>query len=184
MTLLYCPVQNESPSSAQAGEALTASQRWHSAVRQRWERLRQRVGDLAIQLVDDPDVEAATWRLPADATSAGQARRLVGERLTAWAMENLSDVTQLLVSELVTNVLCHTCCGDLVVRLSAVEGLLRCEVEDSDGEMPAMTRQPASDEHEHGRGLRLLASLACCWGAERTRQGKIMWFELPAYASH
>ncbi|GLX05611.1 ATP-binding protein [Microbispora sp. NBRC 16548] len=180
MSLLFCPVRDESLSSAQGGDAPGASERRHSAVRHRWETLRQRVGDLAIQLVDDPDVEAASWRLPADATSVGRARRLVGERLSAWGMENLSDVTQLLVSELVTNVLCHTCCGDLVVRLSAVEGLLRCEVEDCDGGMPEMARPSAADEH--GRGLRLLDSLACCWGAERTRQGKIMWFELPAYA--
>ncbi|XVQ86316.1 ATP-binding protein [Microbispora siamensis] len=185
MSLIYCPVRDESlsstsPSSAQGGDSPTALSRRHSAVRHRWETLRQRVGDLAIQLVDDPDVEAASWRLPADATSVGRARRLVGERLSAWGMENLSDVTRLLVSELVTNVLCHTCCGDLVVRLSAVEGLLRCEVEDCDGTMPDMARPSACDEN--GRGLRLLDSLACCWGAERTRQGKITWFELPAYA--
>ncbi|TQS27212.1 ATP-binding protein [Microbispora sp. KK1-11] len=180
MSLLYCPVRDESSSTTRGGDAPVASQRRHSAVRHRWETLRQRVGDLAIQLVDDPDVEAASWRLPADAPSAGRARRLVGERLSAWGMENLSDVTQLLVSELVTNVLRHTCCGDLVVRLSAVEGLLRCEVEDCDGGTPEVARPSAADEH--GRGLRLLESLACCWGAERTRQGKIMWFELPAYA--
>lgn len=182
---LLISVQDEalspaSPSSRQGGDTPAAPQRRRSAVRNRWEALRKRVGDLAIQLVDDPDVETASWRLPADATSAGLARRLIHERLGAWGMENLSDVTQLLVSELVTNVLCHTCCGDLVVRLSAVEGMLRCEVEDCDDAMPEMAR-PSTGE-EHGRGLRLMDSLACCWGAERTRQGKIMWFELPVYA--
>ncbi|MEU6407764.1 ATP-binding protein [Microbispora sp. NPDC046933] len=180
MSLIYCPVREPMP-AAHGGEAATAAlRRRHFMVRHRWETLRQRVGDLAIQLVDDPDVEVASWRLPADATSAGRARRLVRERLSAWGMDKLSDVTELLVSELVTNVVCHTCCGDLVVRLSAVEGLLRCEVEDCDGAMPEMARPSAADEN--GRGLRLLDSLACCWGAERTRQGKITWFELPAYA--
>ncbi len=168
--------------SAQSGETQTARQHRHSAIRHRWDALRKRVGDLAIRLVEEPDVETASWRLPADVTSAGLARRLVHERLTTWGMEDLSDVTQLLVTELVTNVVCHTCCGDLVVRLSAVEGLLRCEVEDTDGTMPQMA-QPSSGE-EHGRGLRLMDTLACCWGAERTRQGKITWFELPAYALH
>lgn len=179
MSLIYCPVRDESP-SRQAGKAPSTPARRHAVVRHRWKTLRHRIGDLAIQIVDAPDIETASWRLPADATSAGRARRLVRERLTAWDMEELSDVTELLVSELVTNVLCHTCCGDLVVRLSAVEGLLRCEVEDCDGAMPELGRPSAGDEH--GRGLRMLDSLACCWGAERTRSGKIMWFELPAYA--
>ncbi|WP_432928596.1 ATP-binding protein [Microbispora sp. CA-135349] len=180
MSVIYCPVQDESPSSAHDGGAPAALPRRHSVIRHRWATLRQRVGDLTIRIADDLDVESASWRLPADAASAGRARRLTRERLSAWGLEKLSDVAELLVSELVTNVLCHTCCGDLVVRLSAVEGLLRCEVEDCDGVLPEMARPSAGDEN--GRGLRLLDSLACCWGAERTRQGKIMWFELPAYA--
>ncbi|WP_169985665.1 ATP-binding protein [Microbispora sp. H10836] len=180
MSLIYCPVRDEPRSLSQSDDAPATPPRRHSTVRHRWDTLRQRVGELTIRLVDEPDVEAASWRLPAHPTSVGRARRLTRERLRAWDMEKLSDTAELLVSELVTNVLCHTCCGDLVVRLSAVEGLLRCEVEDCDGALPEMARPCAGDEN--GRGLLLLDSLACCWGAERTRRGKIMWFELPAYA--
>ncbi|MEV4454844.1 ATP-binding protein [Microbispora sp. NPDC049633] len=180
MTMLYSPVRDESRSLAHGGDVPAARQRRHSSVRHRLETLRQRVGDLTIQLVDEPDVDEASWRLPAHPASVGRARRLTRERLRTWDMEKLSDTVELLVSELVTNVLCHTCCGDLVVRLSAVEGLLRCEVEDCDGALPEVARPCAGDEN--GRGLLLLDSLACCWGAQRTRRGKIMWFELPAYA--
>ena len=180
MSLIYSPVGYEPPSLSHGGDTPADPPRRHSVVRHRWETLRQRVGDLTIRLVDEPDVEAASWRLPAVPTSVGRARRLAGERLRAWDLEKLSDTVELLVSELVTNVLCHTCCGDLVVRLSAVEGLLRCEVEDCDGALPEVARPSAGDES--GRGLLLLDSLACCWGAQRTSRGKIMWFELPAYA--
>lgn len=172
---MYCPVTETPRTLAHDGDTP-----WHRAVRQRWETLVQRVGDLAIRLVDEPDIEAATWRLPAEPASVGLARRLTRERLSAWDLEKLSDVTELLVSELVTNVLRHTGCGDLVVRLSVVEGLLRCEVEDADDALPDVARPATGDES--GRGLLLLDSLACCWGAQRTRSGKIMWFELPACA--
>ncbi|MBX6382677.1 MAG: ATP-binding protein [Microbispora sp.] len=177
MSLIYCPIRDES--SAQRAGAPAQPPLRQSAIRHRWETLRRRVGDFTIQLLEDPDVEAASWRLPADATSPGRARRLTRERLSAWDLEHLTEVTELLVSELVTNVLCHTRCRDLVVRLSAVEGLLRCEVEDCDDAMPEMAHPSAGDEC--GRGLQLIDSLACCWGAERTRHGKIMWFELPTY---
>lgn len=163
---------------ARADEVFTTVPRRHSVIRERWDSLRQRVGEFAVQLVEVPEVEVASWRLPADATTAGKARRLTRECLADWDSEDLSDVAELLVSELVTNVLCHTCCADLTLRLSAAEGMLRCEVEDCDGRLPSTSRPEARDEDESGRGLHLLDMLACCWGAQRTRDGKVIWFEL------
>ncbi len=161
-------------------EATNGPRRRPPSLRHPWQTLRRRVGDLAVQLADGPDVEVASWRLPAQATSCGRARRLTRKRLSAWGMEYLSDEAELLVSELVTNVLRHTCCDELTIRLLTVNGLLRGEVEDCDWAVPTM-RWPAPDD-ECGRGLHVLDSLACCWGTDRTPSGKIMWFELPSYA--
>ncbi|WP_143737236.1 ATP-binding protein [Microbispora sp. GKU 823] len=178
--MIYSPLRNQPMPAAHHCEATNGPRRRPSSFRHRWQTLRRRVEDLAIQLADGPDVEVTSWRLPAQATSCGRARHLIRKRLSAWGMHYLSDEAELLVSELVTNVLRHTCCDDLTIRLSTVNGLLRCEVEDCNGAIPKM-RWPAPDD-ESGRGLHVLDSLACCWGTDRTRSGKIMWFELPSYA--
>lgn len=181
MTLIYFPLGNQPLPASHDCAQDNGPRRRHSSMRDRWETLRRRVGDLAIQLVDASDLEEASWRLPVQPTSCGRARRLIRKQLCAWGMEYASDEAELLVSELVANVLRHTCCDDLTLRLSTVNGLLRCEVEDRSGGIPKM-RWPAPDD-ESGRGLYILDSLACCWGTDRTRSGKIMWFELPSYAS-
>jgi hypothetical protein len=89
-------------------------------------------------------------------------------------------VAELLVSELVTNALCHAV-GPYRLTLSALDGLLRCEVEDSSPELPRLYGDLARDEG--GRGLYLLDALACCWGSAYTSTGKATWFELPTGAS-
>ncbi|MFE6489862.1 SpoIIE family protein phosphatase, partial [Streptomyces sp. NPDC057757] len=47
--------------------------------------------------------EVATWNLTVDQREVRRARSLVREQLAAWHLEALSDTTELLVSELVTN---------------------------------------------------------------------------------
>ena len=41
------------------------------------------------------------------------------------------------------------------------------------------TLRSASENDEVGRGLILVACLASRWGAHRTSDGKVVWFELP-----
>lgn len=180
VSVIYSPLGSGPMPASYGREPGGGLGRRHSSMRDRWETLWRRVGDLAIQLVDGADLEEASWRLPARPASCGRARRLIRKQLSAWGMEHVSDEAELLVSELVANVLRHTCCDDLTLRISTVNGLLRCEVEDCNEGIPRM-RWPAPDD-ESGRGLYILDSLACCWGTDRTRSGKIMWFELPSYA--
>nr|WP_203943981.1 ATP-binding protein [Planotetraspora thailandica] len=122
-------------------------------------------------------MEMSSWPLAADARSVARARRLTRDRLTKWGMHEMSDVAELLVSELVTNALCHAR-GPVGLTLSTMDGLLRCEVEDAGTVVPHVYE--ATDDDEGGRGLGLLDMLACCWGGARTSTGKVMWFELPA----
>lgn len=108
-----------------------------------------------------------------------QARHLTRACLADWGLHEHSTVAELLVSELVTNALCHSR-GTIRLVLSFQDGLLRCEVEDADPSLPRACR--ARDDEERGRGLHLLELLSCCWGSARTSEGKTVWFELTANA--
>ncbi|WP_203881701.1 ATP-binding protein [Planotetraspora kaengkrachanensis] len=145
-----------------------------TAARERWTATRRRH---RVIMVEGPEVQMSFWPLAANTRSVARARRLTRDRLAAWGMENVTDVAELLVSELVTNALCHAH-GPVGLTLSAVEGLLRCEVEDAGTVLPSA--YCAGHDDEGGRGLCLLDTLACCWGGTRTPTGKVMWFELPA----
>jgi hypothetical protein len=72
---------------------------------------------------------------------------------------------ELLVSELVTNSLCHTR-GPLRLNLQARDSRLRCEVEDTDPTGPV--RRVVDAGAEGGRGIDLLDLLAEAWGSTRT----------------
>ncbi|MER6950207.1 ATP-binding protein [Nonomuraea sp. NPDC000554] len=141
----------------------------------------QQFKDLAAGITRKPDAQAASWSLPPRMSSVPRARHLARARLSSWGLDEPSDVVELLVSELVTNALCHAH-EPYRLTLFASDGLLRCEVEDSDPTLPHLCH--AADDDEHGRGLALLDLLACCWGCERTRDGKTVWFELPTGNGH
>ncbi|GIH72866.1 ATP-binding protein [Sphaerimonospora thailandensis] len=146
-----------------------------SRVRERWQAARRRLGEIVVQLAEEPEIKTASWHLPASRRSPAVARRLTRLSLERWDMGGLSDTAELLVSELATNAVCHTR-GPVRLTLTAQENLLRCEVEDTGHLLP----QPgeADDFDESGRGLRILDLMACCWGATHTPAGKVMWFEL------
>lgn len=75
-----------------------------------------------------PD-DVATWSLPEDPLSAGQAREHVRRRLDAWGLEELVTTTELIASELVGNVVRHAR-GPIGLRLIRSRTLV-CEVSDS-----------------------------------------------------
>jgi hypothetical protein len=148
-----------------------------------WNRLKatvRRLGFSASETMVEPDARVASWPLTPDDSSVPRARRLTRTRLTAWGLEGFSDVVELLVSELVTNALRHAP-GPCRLTISALDGLLRCEVEDNSRELPRVSKNRLFDEG--GRGLHLLDMLACCWGGARTATGKTVWFELPTAAA-
>ena len=116
----------------------------------------------------------ATLALSGDRRVAGQARRFTQAKLEEWGLTALSELTELLVSELVTNALTHT---DRPRQLRLFrDRTLTVEVADSDGQMP-IQRGPAEYD-EGGRGIQLVDQLARRWGSRATRHGKVVWFEL------
>ena len=116
----------------------------------------------------------ATLALADDSRVAGQARAFTRRRLGEWGLTALTEVAELLVSELVTNALTHT---DHALKMRLLyDRMLTVEVADSDARTP-IQRGP-TDFEEGGRGIRLVDRLAHRWGSRITKHGKVVWFEL------
>ncbi|MFJ9459465.1 SpoIIE family protein phosphatase [Kitasatospora sp. NPDC101447] len=119
--------------------------------------------------------EVATWDLTVDQREVRRARSLVREQLAGWHLEALSDTTELLVSELVTNAV-RVARDRVQLQLIRVDKLL-VEVSDDNHNLPSL--EPAEQLGETGRGLTLVTKLAERWGTARKAVGKVVWFELP-----
>jgi anti-sigma regulatory factor (Ser/Thr protein kinase) len=119
--------------------------------------------------------------LPADLTSAQQARSAIRQALARWGMDHLSGDAELLASELVANAAEH---GDgtpisLALRRHAEPAEqpgITCEITDGSPAMPQRT-EPSPDS-EHGRGLAIVNALARSSGVRASEAGKTSWFTL------
>ena len=121
-----------------------------------------------------PEGSAAAWTFPAEATAVRQARAHVRATLASWGLYVLTDVTVLLVSELVTNSLRYAH-GPIGVRLVRGQSLL---VEVSDPLPDPPQARTAADDDEGGRGMHLVARASRRWGTRLGPFGKTVWFEL------
>ncbi|MEU9079772.1 SpoIIE family protein phosphatase [Kitasatospora sp. NPDC048538] len=119
----------------------------------------------------------ASWDLPRDTAIVAKARRQACDRLTAWGLEDLAFVTELVVSELVTNAIRYAT-GPIRLRLIKNQ-TLTCEVSDGSSTSPHLRRARLSDEG--GRGLLLVAQLTERWGTRYTHTGKTIWAEQPIH---
>ncbi|MEU6802626.1 SpoIIE family protein phosphatase [Streptomyces neyagawaensis] len=115
----------------------------------------------------------ASWDLPRDPAVVAEARRCACDRLTAWGLDEAAFVTELIVSELVTNAIRYAA-GPIRLRLLKNQ-TLTCEVSDSSSTSPHLRRARVSDEG--GRGLLLVAQLTERWGTRYTPVGKTIWAE-------
>jgi serine phosphatase RsbU (regulator of sigma subunit) len=122
-----------------------------------------------------PPDDVAFWSLPLEPASAARARELVSAKLTEWGLEHLAFTTELIASELITNVYRYAS-GPATLRLIR-ERCLVCEISDTSHTSPHLRRARATDEG--GRGLFLVAQMAERWGARYTREGKTVWTEQP-----
>ncbi|MEU6095257.1 SpoIIE family protein phosphatase [Streptomyces sp. NPDC047079] len=117
----------------------------------------------------------ATWDVPADPAYVATARQQAIERLARWGLEETAFVTELVVSELVTNAIRY---GGPPIQLRLIrERSLICEVSDGSSTSPHLRRAHAFDEG--GRGLLLVAQLTERWGSRQTDEGKTIWAEQP-----
>ena len=136
---------------------------------------RDDIAVLLARLSRIPADHHATWTLGRELTSVGQARSLIREPMERWGLEDMIPVTELLVSELVTNALRYSP-GAVTLRIVR-EGALVCEVGDNSAALPRLRQ--ASRDDENGRGLQVVSQFASRWGARRTSTGKVVWCEQP-----
>ncbi|MFF3323521.1 SpoIIE family protein phosphatase [Streptomyces sp. NPDC002889] len=122
----------------------------------------------------EPDSVAA-WELSLEPSEAARARRLVRGQLGVWGLGALSETAEQLAGEVVANAVRHAHGRRAELRLVRAGSLL-CELADEDQTLPALLG--ARPDDEHGRGLRVVSSLAREWGTSRTAHGKTVWFEL------
>jgi signal transduction histidine kinase len=117
--------------------------------------------------------------LPAEATSAVQARQFVRDCLRRnRRRRTIEDAALLCVTELVANVARHTSSRECVVKVVQDNGDLTIEVQDDFGGIPAIieARDPME---ETGRGLRIVDALAGEWGVRPLPgDGKSIWLRL------
>ncbi|MEV6026369.1 ATP-binding protein [Streptomyces sp. NPDC052036] len=99
--------------------------------------------------------QVASWRLPVDPAVVSGARALATAQLDQWGLEHLAGSTELIVSEPVTNAMCH---GDGTIGLRLIRHeALTCEVSDAGHSHPRLRHPRTTDEN--GRGLLLLSQL-------------------------
>ncbi|TDU02029.1 serine phosphatase RsbU (regulator of sigma subunit) [Streptomyces sp. 846.5] len=119
--------------------------------------------------------QVATLDIADDPACVAEARKWAGTTLAGWGLEEAAFVTELVVSELVTNAIRY---GQEPVQLRLVrDRTLICEVSDGSNTAPHLRRARTFDEG--GRGLLLVAQLTRSWGTRQTARGKTIWAEQP-----
>ncbi|MBX9366212.1 SpoIIE family protein phosphatase [Streptomyces sp. WAC04114] len=117
--------------------------------------------------------QVATWAVPADPSAVAQTRKDVVAQLERWGLSDAVFVTELVVSELVTNAIRH---AEPPVQLRLIhDTTLICEVSDGGNTAPHLRRARSYDEG--GRGLLLVAQLTERWGTRQSAAGKTIWAE-------
>ncbi|WP_262391605.1 SpoIIE family protein phosphatase [Nocardiopsis sp. CNR-923] len=120
-----------------------------------------------------PPDRIAEWDVPVDPAAVAPVRAAVTRQLTAWDLDDSVFVTELILSELVTNAIRYGR-GPIRVRLIYDRSLI-CEVSDAASTAPHLRYAASMDEG--GRGLFLVAQLAERWGTRYTAEGKVIWAE-------
>jgi anti-sigma regulatory factor (Ser/Thr protein kinase) len=116
-------------------------------------------------------------------TAVPSARGHVRSVAQEWGLADLADISELLVSELVTNAIQASerlkARADLaivpVVRISVISDgeFLMLRVWDASEDMPV--RQKAGPGDDSGRGLMIIDALSKEWGTYRKSHGKVVW---------
>ncbi|WP_330177476.1 SpoIIE family protein phosphatase [Streptomyces sp. NBC_01498] len=120
-----------------------------------------------------PEDSVATWAGDQDPGVVAASRDRAGRQLEDWGLAAQVFTTEMVVSELVTNVIRHAG-GNPLVRLIR-DRALTVEVSDNTTTSPHLRHARAQDEN--GRGLMIIAALARRWGTRYTPSGKTIWVE-------
>jgi serine phosphatase RsbU (regulator of sigma subunit)/anti-sigma regulatory factor (Ser/Thr protein kinase) len=124
-----------------------------------------------------PEGNRLNFKLEPDLQSVRQARLMIRDPLKRWGLEELIPVSELLISELVTNAIRYGGeNSEIMLRLVLEPESLVCEVHDSSPALPRVLQ--VDNDAENGRGLHVVSELSKRWGSRRTHSGKVVWCEL------
>ncbi|MEU2927140.1 SpoIIE family protein phosphatase [Streptomyces sp. NPDC007251] len=123
-----------------------------------------------------PEDSMAVWHVASDPAEVAGARTLVRGKLEEWGLDDAAFVSELAVSELVTNAIRYGRPPVTLRLLRDVDRTLICEVSDGGHTSPHLRH--AGSEDEGGRGLFLVAQLTTMWGTRYGRRGKTIWAEI------
>ncbi|WJV48665.1 ATP-binding protein [Streptomyces flavofungini] len=134
-----------------------------------------------------PNDAAQPWEyvvhIPHDPRAVTVCRHTLRVVLTLHGLARVTDIAELLATELVANAVRHTK-GPVAFRLLWADGVLRIGTWDADPTPPAPPLRPALDLEEQGRGLDLVRACADTWGWHPLPgcgdAGKYVWCELGA----
>lgn len=113
------------------------------------------------------------WEVAPDASAVSGVRREATRWLAGQGLDEEGFVTELILSELVTNAIRYGS-EPITVRLLYDRALI-CEVSDCSSTSPHLRYAATTDEG--GRGLFLVAQFAERWGTRYTERGKVIWSE-------
>ena len=99
---------------------------------------------------------SASWPPGRDLTEPRNARDQLRKALFGWGLGEHAEGTELILSELVANAICHGA-GLVRTRISYSDGLLRMEVHDDGPGRPV--RREATADDVSGRGLTVIYGL-------------------------
>lgn len=138
----------------------------------------QGTNTLVLSRRDRSNMNTFERQLPATCDAPSLARSWIRTALQMWKLDRLGDVTDLLASELVANVVEHVR-EPMSLRVSRRHESIRVEVDDVSPSFPALRRSGPADEQ--GRGVLLVDTLSDRWGTiGHPGDGKTVWFELDA----
>jgi anti-sigma regulatory factor (Ser/Thr protein kinase) len=120
-------------------------------------------------------MDTVETQLPSSTSSPQLARAFLRSALETWNLDGFGEITELLVTELVANVVTHVG-TPMTLRVAHSPSTMRVEIDDASSEVPVVRHPDAADEH--GRGVLLVDQLADAWGVEPRVDGKTVWFEL------
>jgi anti-sigma regulatory factor (Ser/Thr protein kinase) len=105
-------------------------------------------------------------------------RRVMRLHLGVWGLHEVTDVAQLCVSELVSNIIKHVGVGTPATLAVSMNGTrLRIELHDPDTHArPALVE--AGSDCEAGRGMAIVDAVADRWGVSLRADRKVTWCEL------
>ncbi|MFC0865222.1 ATP-binding protein [Sphaerimonospora cavernae] len=121
---------------------------------------------------------------PGRAPSVSQSRSWARGLLAEVASKEVVDDALLLLSEIVTNAICHTDSGRepdgrVTVHLAIGNGSVRVEVIDGGSGMNTPTVCEPTEDGDRGRGLWMVERISDAWGSHFDAEaGGAVWFEI------